>query len=321
MTGLYERVSQEIDDDVAIIEANTLLNSGDKAFKIIAKIAGGSLLLIVFVFWIPTLLNLKNVLGSSGPIPWLYHALLVDMEKWGQFGDFLGGLLNPIVGLATIYLILINVRLQKRELSLALREMKNSNKALEAQNAAIEIQNFQNTFFNWVSSYREVLNDANFQTRGRDIFGASALRALYKGEFANVEIESSFGERGIDSFFSSFSGYELMQDEAINNIIEDILCDKWSQFKTDYHSAASSVKSLIGLIDWILNKSPTRKTQHEYLEILADQLSYIEIAFILYEVSLTRGLRLKKLNEHKFFDKLKVLDDPSMYFMRTRARY
>ena len=319
MSELYKKTSQKIDEDLAIIEANTLMESGDKAFRLIGRMAGGALALVAIVFWIPNLIALKTELATKGPIPWIYKSLSVDIEQWGQFGDFLGGLLNPIVGLATIYLVLINVRLQKRELSLALQEMKNSNSALDAQNAAIEIQNFQNTFFNWLNSYREVINDAQFETRGKVLVGASALRAFYKGEFAGVEIDFLFKGEGIEEFFPSFSDYETPADEETCRIIESILLDKWGQFKMNHYAAASSIKSLMGLIDWILNRAPTTKARHEYLDILSDQLSYVEIAFVMYEISKTRGYRLRELNRHKFFDKLNVLDDPSMYFMKVRS--
>lgn len=39
-----------------------------------------------------------------------------DAEKWGQFGDFVGGLLNPIVAFAAFYWLTQSVKIQKLEL-------------------------------------------------------------------------------------------------------------------------------------------------------------------------------------------------------------
>lgn len=39
-----------------------------------------------------------------------------DAEKWGQFGDFVGGLLNPVVAFAAFYWLTQSVKIQKIEL-------------------------------------------------------------------------------------------------------------------------------------------------------------------------------------------------------------
>lgn len=39
-----------------------------------------------------------------------------DAEKWGQFGDFIGGLLNPIVAFGAFYWLTQSVKIQKLEL-------------------------------------------------------------------------------------------------------------------------------------------------------------------------------------------------------------
>lgn len=39
-----------------------------------------------------------------------------DAEKWGQFGDFIGGVLNPIVAFAAFYWLTQSVKIQKLEL-------------------------------------------------------------------------------------------------------------------------------------------------------------------------------------------------------------
>ncbi|WP_289241953.1 hypothetical protein [Delftia sp.] len=41
----------------------------------------------------------------------------LDAEKWGQFGDFIGGLMNPLVAFAAFYWLTRSVKLQKQELA------------------------------------------------------------------------------------------------------------------------------------------------------------------------------------------------------------
>lgn len=56
-----------------------------------------------------------------------------DAEKWGQFGDFIGGLLNPLVAFAAFYWLTQSVKLQ-------LIEMKGAHDALDKQATNSDIQ-------------------------------------------------------------------------------------------------------------------------------------------------------------------------------------
>lgn len=58
-----------------------------------------------------------------------------DADKWGQFGDFFGGLLNPIVAFAAFFWLTESVKLQKQELAETRAELKN---AAEAQHLLVK---------------------------------------------------------------------------------------------------------------------------------------------------------------------------------------
>lgn len=47
-----------------------------------------------------------------------------DPDKWGTFGDFFGGLMNPIVAFAAFYWLTQSVKLQKRELAETRQELE-----------------------------------------------------------------------------------------------------------------------------------------------------------------------------------------------------
>ncbi len=47
-----------------------------------------------------------------------------DADKWGAFGDFFGGILNPIVAFGAFYWLTQSVKLQKQELSETRLELK-----------------------------------------------------------------------------------------------------------------------------------------------------------------------------------------------------
>ena len=66
--------------------------------------------------------------------------IIADHERWGTFGDYLGGALNPILSFFALIAILLTIVLQNRDLKLTRDEMKESKRALK-------LENFERTFF------------------------------------------------------------------------------------------------------------------------------------------------------------------------------
>jgi len=97
---------------------------------------------------------------------WLYGShfgweLSPKQETWGQFGDYVGGLLNPLVGFFTVALLLLSLHLQnqllkgtreqlavsRQELELTRKEMEKSAEALVEQSATFKAQQSDAWFF------------------------------------------------------------------------------------------------------------------------------------------------------------------------------
>lgn len=84
-------------------------------------------------------------------IPYLYNfgtSWSKDNAVWGQFGDYLGGSLNPVFGLLTLLVVLYNTRMQRSEIkrnrSLMVRHTRMLNRQLElSEQKAIEELTFQ----------------------------------------------------------------------------------------------------------------------------------------------------------------------------------
>jgi uncharacterized membrane protein len=71
-----------------------------------------------------------------------------ETGDWGTFGDFLGGIVNPVTGLVTIVLLVLTLRSQQDE--------------LEEQRRQLAKQAFEQSFFGWTSSYRELISGLQF---------------------------------------------------------------------------------------------------------------------------------------------------------------
>ena len=198
-----------------------MLTQGQIAFGWVKALLAFALLVYFMRFGLPFIFSLPEALQTDSPGSFIFSNL-GSTGDWGTFGDFLGGLLNPAVGIATVYLILLNVRMQKQEMGYALREMKNSNEALLKQNAAIEVQNFQNTFFNWLGAYRDLTNKVETTVSAggnpKTCYGASAMRRIYVRTFTERAVRFQLNEDDLDEH----------ADEVINRQAISIKENAWA---------------------------------------------------------------------------------------------
>ncbi|ESS73933.1 hypothetical protein MGMO_8c00700 [Methyloglobulus morosus KoM1] len=132
--------------------------------------------------------------------------VLVEHDKWGQFGDYLGGVLNPIFGFLGFIALLLTLKLQRQELKLSTEELAKSAKALELQNKALAQQNFENTFFQLLRRHGELVSEASYNNlTGRYVFQnlyQTRLTHIYNNEVTKVE---DINERAITSYKVFFS--------------------------------------------------------------------------------------------------------------------
>ena len=69
-----------------------------------------------------------------------------DQEAFAQFGDYLGGILNPILGFTTILLLIYSIQIQAKELKNAREEMKIANReAKRSSEAALKQAEYLHT--------------------------------------------------------------------------------------------------------------------------------------------------------------------------------
>lgn len=87
--------------------------------------------LIKWLAWIllAAVVGFMVVLGAY----WIFFdgKIVADHQRWGTFGDFVGGVLNPFLGFLTILALLVTIVLQNRQLEVSMRELVASRKELE----------------------------------------------------------------------------------------------------------------------------------------------------------------------------------------------
>lgn len=80
-------------------------------------------------------------------------------EPFGQFGDFFGGVANPILTFLTFMGLIMTIIIQKKELVLTRKEMRDSSNALRQQVINQDKQRFEDTFFSLLDEHNRILTN------------------------------------------------------------------------------------------------------------------------------------------------------------------
>ena len=112
--------------------------------------------------WLGYLLVAVATLGTASFAVGCYvgqfgDSLSASQTRWGEFGDYLGGVLSPIFALIGLFVLLRTVSLQTRELELSTAELQKSASALREQSDSLRRQNFERTFFEMVRLQHDII--------------------------------------------------------------------------------------------------------------------------------------------------------------------
>jgi hypothetical protein len=81
--------------------------------------------------WAPQLVA-GVFLVAIGFYTYQFHGSLSPLQStWGEFGDFIGGLVNPIIGFFTIWLLAASLRQNHKALAQAKTELESTRKAID----------------------------------------------------------------------------------------------------------------------------------------------------------------------------------------------
>lgn len=85
--------------------------------------------------WVLVIVCVFFALSLAAYLSKFHGGLSDDQDTWGQFGDFMGGAINPIIGLCTVWLLTVSLRQNQLALHMAHDELRLATKALEESSA------------------------------------------------------------------------------------------------------------------------------------------------------------------------------------------
>ncbi|MDN5064246.1 putative phage abortive infection protein [Aliarcobacter butzleri] len=213
-----------------------------------------------------------------------------NVEHFGQFGDFIGGTLNPILAFLSFMALLYTIKIQTDELKLSREELEatreelkgsriaqqEQSESLKLQNEATKLQIFENTFFQ--------LNNILSNTRLN----------------LNYVIERPFKENII---YSSTNVISFFLNELTYFDSYDKLNDEYEKYSGTYTGQTYQILKFI-------NESNIENKQR-YVNIFRAQFTKDELEFLFYHCLGSIGkTRFKKLVEdYEFFEHIILNED------------
>lgn len=232
-------------------------------------------------------------------------------SDWGTFGDYVGGLLNPVVGMATVLLVIISIIIQRRELRASLTEMKNANQAATRMS-------FDQALFAWLENYHSQIREIE---QGR-FKGRKVLLHLYE-QTLSPEKTVAFGGRHlaippmqISNDYEANQAYIRLNVPGPDGIrqLGERQFRAVIQYQTLYHSHKTDLdapfRTLFRLFRWIDNSDLSVGDKWHYCTLVRSQLSWPELVFLYYNGLIREGEKLAiYANKYALFDNLVASDE------------
>lgn len=213
-----------------------------------------------------------------------------DQGVWGQFGDYVGGILNPLFSVTALFALLYTIVLQTKELRESSEQLEKSADALSTQNSVLLKQSFETSFFNLMSQFNELVRDLvapNGSSKGKECF-QWLNNSLVKQYMHNV-VRGDFVEP---------------ENDAVNLQYTDF-------YKYNGHLIGHYFRTLYNILKFINNSQINPTEKKFYTNIVRAQLSKYELSLILYNCASTYG-REKLLPLVVKYDLLKHLEPESL---------
>lgn len=229
-----------------------------------------------------------------------------DPEKWGQFGDYLGGVINPAVGLATVLLVVLSISIQRREIRASVDEMKTANLAAGRMS-------FEQSLFAWLTNYRDLVHSVSVD----EVTGRRALRSLY---FRHLEPAHVVGDvMGIgDLSFADLTAMGLSEQDPsdpdfepdLRKLIQGARCGYSNLYREHQSELDALPRTIFRLLRWIDESKLSPEERWHYIALVRAQLSWTELVLFFYNCYTSQGRGFATLaNKYALFDNLDAQSD------------
>ncbi len=150
---------------------------------------------------------------AIGIIHFYLPAPSTDRSRWGEFGDFFGGMMNPLISLLIL-------RVAVRVWVLQERELAKTTEALNQQTATNELQRFENTLFKLIEHCHNSIKKYTVRKSATGMFhprliGLEAIQHLVSQLKIKQHFEGQLSPTSIDSLIEEFDAYGFYEPYTV----------------------------------------------------------------------------------------------------------
>ena len=201
----------------------------------------------------------------------------IDNEVWGQFGDFIGGIVGTLISYISVRLLVRNLR----------EQMKSNQQQAESnsQNAKVfELQQFNEMFKLLFNQYQDTISNYRY---GSDLTGQKAIAAIAK----DIMLHGGTINGGT---------YQERESKALSI---------YDSFYVNYHDVAPVHFRIIYRIFQLIDEAEIRDTKRrDVAKIMRCQLSEEELFLLRYNCKSPYGVKMRLyLNRYNLQKHLPVL--------------
>ncbi|MFZ2727020.1 MAG: putative phage abortive infection protein [Methylococcaceae bacterium] len=252
---------------------------------------------LIFLFSV-SLIAAGFVIGSY--FYWFKSISLMPLEQtvakaiWGQFGDYIGGILNPLFSFTALCALLYTIKLQSKELHESTEQLKSSAQALALQNDVLMRQQFEHTFFQLFEMFNKLVDSILLTPINIKLYGKEGINELYWKHLHPTMYANSRDDGKVEI-----------------NVIENIKQYLYV-FKAIVEFSAY-FRTLYSIIKFVDNSQLPFEDKKFYTNLVRAQLTDAELGLLFYNC-----LCLPKYEQSKFipliirYDLLEYLQDETL---------
>lgn len=231
-------------------------------------------------------------------------------EYWGQIGDFVGGLLNPLLSFFALIAVLFNLVLQRKELSLARQDAKEAHDTQKTQSEIFERQNFESVFFRLLDTHTRLASTLKFKGVNKELCGEEAFEAVvHKFLPLNPIFFGEGVDREIEYVRQSAAEFMRVNKDSAGHYFRSLY--QILKYIDSYGQVAVKLSRSTSIRLKIRKAQGNYDRQRVYANMVRAQLSSSEVSCIFLNCLSKEGDGLKGYVEK--FSVLKTLNLPTIY--------
>jgi len=229
--------------------------------------------------------------------------------NWGVLGDYFGGTLGPTFNLITLYLLVTNLRLQVKQMREAAEGASKAEQHMRAQYESALAQRFEQTFFSWLGSYRDIVDEI----KAGGFNGREALKHLWGSTMNPSQIVSNavrFAKMSEAEVTARLYNAPPLISSKDTFIADAIVANYRDMYEANKHQLDTMFRTLYKLVRWIDESDNSPEQKFDYVGIIQSQVSTIELQFLFMNAFTSQGTRFSPMMEqYAMLDSLHVSED------------